>query len=118
MVRTEDINDWVEAWNAYDLDRIMLHYADSIEFTAQTVVSRWNKPDGKLNGKEDLRQHFRKGLDLAPNVHFTIEEILYAPNGYAVLYRRENGNRVLDAVELDKTGLAIKVTAYYLDRQS
>jgi ketosteroid isomerase-like protein len=118
MEKTEIINDWLKAWNDHDLDRIMHHYADNVEFIAQTVVKRWDKADGKLNGKEELRKHFSKGLALAPDIHFTLEEILLAPNGYAVLYSRENGNRVLDAVELDESGLAIKVTAYYLHQQS
>jgi ketosteroid isomerase-like protein len=118
MEKTEIINDWLDAWNDHDLERIMQHYADNVEFTAQTVVTRWDKADGTLKGKEALRKHFAKGLALAPDIHFTLEEILFAPNGYAVLYHRDNGNRVLDAVELDDSGLAIKVTAYYLHQQS
>jgi len=115
--KEEIIADWLDAWNHHDLDRIMQHYAEDVEFTAQTVVTRWGKADGKLKGKEELRNHFGRGLALAPDIHFTLEEILLAPNGYAVLYHRENGNRVLDAVELDDSGLAIKVTAYYLHQQ-
>src|SRR3984957_19547479 len=114
----EIINDWLEAWNSHDLDRIMQHYAEEGEFSAQTVVTRWGKADGKLKGKAELRAHFSKGLALAPDIHFTLEEVLLAPNGYAVLYRRDNGNRVVDAVELDASGLAVKVTAYYLQQQS
>ena len=118
MQKSEIIQDWIDAWNHHDLDRIMQHYADNVEFMAQTVITRWAKADGKLKGKDELRRHFSKGLALAPDIHFTLEEILLAPNGYAVLYHRENGNRVLDAVELDDSGLAVKVTAYYLHQQS
>ena len=117
MLKNEIIQDWLDAWNHHDLDRIMQHYADNVEFTAQTVVTRWGKADGKLKGKEELRKHFSKGLTLAPDIHFTLEETLWAPNGYAVMYHRENGNRVLDAVELNDSGLAVKVTAYYLNVQ-
>ena len=118
MQKEDIITDWLDAWNCHDLDRIMQHYADDVEFTAPTVVTRWAKTDGKLKGKEELRKHFSKGLEPAPKIHFTLEEILFAPNGYAVLYHRENGNRVLDAVELDDSGLATRVTAYYLHQQS
>lgn len=118
MSKEEIIHDWIDAWNQHDLERIMHHYSEDIQFTAQTVVTRWAKADGKLIGKEELRKHFEKGLSLAPQIHFTLEEILFAPNGYAVLYHRENGNRVLDAVELNEAGLAVKVTAYYLAPQS
>ena len=117
MNKADMISDWIEAWNTHDLERIMSHYADEVEFTAQTVIARWGKADGKLKGKEELRLHFGKGLALAPDIHFTVEEILWAPNGYAVLYHRENGNRAMDAVELNEGGQAAKVTAYYLNEQ-
>jgi SnoaL-like domain len=108
---------WIEAWNSKDLDRIMEHYAADVEFVASTVVRRWNKPDGKLRGHTELRDHFRRGLELAPNLHFEIEDVFSAPNGYAVLYRRENGNRVLDVVELDQDGKGRRVNAFYLEDQ-
>jgi len=117
MTKAEIVHDWIAGWNAHDLERIMHHYADNVEFTASTVVSRWDRADGKLNGKEELSQHFAKGLSLVPDIHFTVEEILWSPVGYAVIYHRENGNRVLDAVELNAEGLAVKVTAYYLTTQ-
>jgi plasmid stabilization system protein ParE len=109
---------WIAAWNDRDLDRIVSHYADAVEFEAATVVRRWQRSDGRLHGIAELREHFRIGLELVPNLHFSLEEILDAPSGYAVLYRRENGNRVLDAVELDANGKAIRVTAFYLTDQS
>jgi hypothetical protein len=109
--------DWIEAWNAKDLDRIMGHYAVDIEFVANTVVRRWQKPDGKLRGLAELRDHFGLGLKLVPELHFEMESVFFAPSGYAVLYRRENGNRVLDVVELNSEGKARRVTAYYQGEQ-
>jgi hypothetical protein len=58
------------------------------------------------------------GLALAPDIHFSEEALLYTPGGYALLYRRENGNRVLDVVELDGEGLASRVRAYYESDQA
>ena len=109
--------DWIAAWNAHDLDRIMKHYANDVEFEANTVVARWPKPDGKLRGSTELREHFRFGLSLAPHIHFTLEQVFSAPSGYAVLYRRDNGNQVLDVVELNADDKAQKVKAFYLNEQ-
>jgi len=108
---------WIGAWNARDLDRIMEHYAADVEFEANTVIRRWQKPDGKLRGLAELRDHFRLGLELAPDLHFDLEDVFSAPSGYALLYRRENGNRVLDVVELDGEGKARRVKAFYLGEQ-
>ncbi len=111
-------NEWIEAWNARDLDRIMDHYSSDVEFEANTVVRRWQKPDGKLRGLDELRRHFRLGLELAPNLKFVIEDVFWVPSGYAVLYRRENNNRVVDVVELNADGKAWRVKAFYLAAQS
>ena len=111
------VEDWIDAWNSRDLDRILGHYADAVVFEANTVVHRWNRPDGTLRGIEELREHFRMGLELAPAIHFELEEVFSAPSGYAALYQRDNGNRVLDVVELDSEGKAKQVKAYYQGEQ-
>ena len=109
---------WIEAWNSHDLDRIMSHYADDVIFEVQTAVARWNKADGRLLGREELRKHFALGLQLAPRLHFTLEDVFLSPSGYAILYHRENGNRVIDAVTLDKDGRTSRVTAFYKAAQA
>jgi len=118
---TDDVRmlaeQWIQAWNSRDLDRIMDHYAADIEFEANTVVGRWRKADGKLVGRAELREHFRLGLELAAGLRFVMEEVFSAPSGYAVLYRRENGNRVIDVVELDGDGKARRVKAFYAAEQ-
>jgi SnoaL-like domain len=108
---------WIAAWNAHDLDAIMDHYAGDVVFRADTVVSRWNRPDGTLRGKSELREHFRRGLERAPALHFTLRTVLTCPGGYAVFYERENGNVVIDAVEVDAHGRGVRVQAYYASRQ-
>lgn len=108
---------WIQMWNSRDLDGIMAHYAPDIEFEANTVVRRWQKPDGKLHGLSELRRHFQAGLELAPNLHFELEDLFTTPSGYAVLYRRDNGNRVIDVVELNGDGLAVRVKACYAEEQ-
>jgi hypothetical protein len=122
MTNSDDMRSsaaaWIESWNRHDLDAIMAHYADDVVFEANTVITRWNRPDGKLHGTDELREHFRRGLDRAPSLHFELEAVLTAPSGYAALYRRDNGNRVLDVVELNSEGKASVVKAFYLESQA
>ena len=114
----EHAQSWVAAWNAHDLELILSHYADDAELQAPTVVRRWGREDGIIRGKEELRQHFRTGLQLAPNLRFELEDVFMSPGGYAILYRRENGNRVIDAVVLNADGNAQTVRAFYVDSQA
>jgi ketosteroid isomerase-like protein len=57
---------WLAAWKARDLDAIMACYPDDVDFAASTVIRRWQRPDGQLHGKAELRRHFQLGLELAP----------------------------------------------------
>jgi ketosteroid isomerase-like protein len=108
---------WIGAWNRHDLEGILSHYADNVVFQAATVARRWNRPDGILRGKTELRAHFTKGLELALDLRFDFEEMFHCPGGYAVLYRRNNGNRVIDVVELDDDQLIRNARAFYADEQ-
>ena len=96
----------------------MACYAEDVDFAAPTVVTRWGRADGRLNGKAELRSHFERGMRLAPGLTFTEEAFMTCPGGYALTYRRENGNRALDLVELDQHGHAHRVRAYYEHAQS
>jgi hypothetical protein len=118
MSARDHADRWLAAWNAHDLDAIMAGYAEGVDFVAPTVVGRWGRPDGRLVGRAELGRHFARGLELAPDLAMVEEHLMTAPDGYALLYRRENGNRALDAVQLDEDGLASRVHAYYLDQQS
>jgi len=99
---TPHATSWIAAWNRRDLDAILDHYAEEIVFQADTVASRWGRPDGVLRGKAELREHFKRGLELAGDLRFELEEVFTCPGDYAVLYRRKNGNRVIDTVVLDE----------------
>ena len=52
------VSGWIDSWNQRDLDGIMAHYAEDVLFEANTVVSRWDRRDGRLHGAAELREHF------------------------------------------------------------
>ncbi len=109
--------DWINAWNAHDLDKIAAHYADDVVLTAATVVDRWNRPDGTLRGKAEVLEHFRKGLELAPDLHFYLEAVMGGPDGFAVVYEREDGRLVANAVSVDGAGRATEIRVYSVARE-
>lgn len=105
--------EWIAVWNRRDLDGFLDHYAEEVEFCAPTIVARWGIASGKLTGKAELRKHFARGLEVAPNTHFELVAVLHEVNALTVLYRRETGALVADAVELDQSGKVIRGHAYY-----
>lgn len=54
--------EWLESWNSHDLDRIMGHYNEQIEFVSPFVVKLLNDRTGTVNGKASLRDYFSKRL--------------------------------------------------------
>ena len=56
-------NHWVAAWNAHDLDLIMMHYDDAIELISPVAAQLLGNSDGKVVGKANLRAYFQRGLE-------------------------------------------------------
>jgi hypothetical protein len=112
----EHASRWLEAWNAHDLEAIVTCYAENVEYAAPAVAG--GREDRRLRGREELREHFARGLELAPNLTVTEESLLVGPGGFAILYRREDGHRAIEAVELDNSGLVAQARVYYEREQS
>lgn len=90
----ETAEDWVAAWNARDLERILSHYAEDVVFSSPTVVTRYGEPCGVLRGKSAMREHFCRGLaTFETNVRFTLVDVLAGVNGYTIYYSREREPR-------------------------
>jgi DNA-binding transcriptional MocR family regulator len=109
----EHADRWLEAWNDHDLDAILECYAEEIDFASPSVAELGGPKEGRLSGHEELRAHFARGLERAPGLAFTEEALLKGAGGYALVYRREDGARVVESVELDKKGQAIRARAFY-----
>jgi hypothetical protein len=109
----EHADRWLDAWNAHDLDAILDLYAEEIDFASPTVAAFGGSVEGRLSGREELRAHFARGLERAPALAFTEEALLTGTGGYALVYRREDGARVVESVELNEKGEAIRARAFY-----
>lgn len=107
----EHADRWLDAWNAHDLDEIVACYSEDVEFVLPALVG--DSEERKISGREALREHFRHGLELAPNLAVDEESLLVGPSGFAILYRREDGHRAIETVELDGNGLAARVRVFY-----
>jgi hypothetical protein len=60
------VRDWIDAWNAHDVERVLGHYAENVVLVAEGVRTRLGRADGTARGKDELRDHFRLGLARDP----------------------------------------------------
>jgi hypothetical protein len=104
--------EWCDAWNRRDVEAIMAHYADDVEFNSPTIVHRWGNANGWIRGKDRLRANFQIGVK-APNLRFELIDVLVGVGAMCVIYRRETGTLVSDLVEFDANGLGRRVFSCY-----
>ena len=107
--------EWIAAWNAHDLERILAHYADDVELTSQFVARLTGRSEGSVRGKAALRDYFARGLQAFPTLRFDFIR-LYSGVGSCVLeYHSVNGLRTAELMEFDERGNVRRVLAHYCD---
>jgi len=106
-------NHWVAAWNAHDLEMIMMHYEEAIELTSPAAAQLLGKPDGKVTGKAKLRAYFQRGLEAYPELRFHLEDVLWGVNSVVLYYANQKGTRTAEFMELSADGKVTRVVANY-----
>jgi hypothetical protein len=106
-------NDWIEAWNAHDVDAIMDHYAASVTLTSPVAAKLLSDPCGTIAGTEGLRRYFKKGLEIYPELSFELLDVMWGISTVVLYYRNQVGTRSGEFMELDSDGKVIRVVANY-----
>jgi hypothetical protein len=115
---TEDIgnkfaNDWIKSWNSHDLDRVMSHYDDDVEYFSAFVAKLTGDESGRQCGKENVRNYLKKGLEAYPDLHFELENVFVGITSITLQYRSVNNPLAAEVFELNKKGLATRVQCHY-----
>jgi ketosteroid isomerase-like protein len=105
--------EWISAWNRHDLEAIVDHYADDVVSISPLAVTRLGIPDGRIEGKEQLRNYFAGGLEVAKDLHFELQRVLIGVEGMAIYYVRESGRHVVDVMTLNDEGKAATARVLY-----
>lgn len=104
---------WLGAWNAHDLDAILSHYAEDVEFTSPFVVRLTADPSGTLRGKTALRDYFSRGLAAYPDLRFELIRVLTGVDSVTLYYRSVNGLYAAETMQVGGDGLVKRVWAHY-----
>jgi hypothetical protein len=62
--------EWIAAWNAHDLPRILSHDEDDLEMASPRIVEVAGEPSGVLRGKASVGAYWGKALRLIPDLRF------------------------------------------------
>jgi hypothetical protein len=106
--------DWVDAFNRHDLDAVLGHYAEDIEFCSPAVIDVMREHSGIVRGKEALRKYFGKALEKYPDLGFEVLHILTGVDSITILYRSLHRGRLgAEVMTLNEEGLVAKVSVHY-----
>jgi hypothetical protein len=104
---------WVAAWNSYDLDAIMSHYDVDVVLISPVAAKILDRPSGTVEGDAALRNYFKRGLELYPNLHFELLDVMCGLASIVVLYKNQKGTMTAEFMEFGKNGKIIRVVANY-----
>ncbi|MQS16987.1 nuclear transport factor 2 family protein [Streptomyces kaniharaensis] len=90
--------EWAAAWNSRDLERILAHYTEDVVFASPRIVEFLGDPSGEVIGKRALRAYWAKGLQLLPDLHFTVEDVRASVDTVVINYRNERGQAVAEVL--------------------
>ncbi len=57
------VAQWIDAWNARDIEAVLTHYADDVVFTSPTALRFVPETGGTVHGKHALRSYWTVALD-------------------------------------------------------
>lgn len=106
-------SDWLDAWNAHDLERILGHYTDDFEMFSPVIVQVMGDQDGRLQGKQAVRAYWAKALSLFPSLRFEPICTLIGVGSIVIHYVGATGRRVAEVFNFNAEGLVFRAQAHY-----
>ena len=80
---------WAEAWNQRDIEQVLDHFHDDVEFTSPTAAAVMGVPT--MKGKAALREYWTTALSRISSLRFRLDRVLWdsAQRELAIIYTAE-----------------------------
>lgn len=105
--------EWIAAWNALDLPRVLALYADDFEMASPLIVEVAGEPSGVLRGKDKVGAYWAKALDRVPDLHFRKVGVFLGARGLAIQFENQKGRLSVETFEFDERGVVTRSAAHH-----
>ena len=105
--------EWVSAFNAHDLERILSHYVDDVTLVSPRVRVITGEENSVVSGKEQLREYFGRALSRVPDLHFTLDEVYPGVGSVVLRFHTADGRDGAELMIFDADGRVREVRAHY-----
>ncbi len=106
---------WLDAWNRHDMEAILSHYAEEVEYESPLVSMLMESTVNEFTGKDRLREYVRRGLALYPDLRFTLLYALAGVNGLVIVYRSVINRIAAEVLTLNAKEQVSRVSVYYCE---
>lgn len=72
--------DWVDAWNAHDIEKILSHYSEDFMIETPMAIKLYPQSGGIVVGKSEVRKYWTIGLKRSPNLKFELLDLFMGVN--------------------------------------
>ena len=110
-------SEWIDAWNAHDLERVLAHYADDFEMTSPYIAQIAGEPSGTLRGKAAVAAYWKKALGLIPDLRFELIAVLTGVDSVTLHYKGAGGRLAAEVFHFRPDGKVIRAFAHYAAAQ-
>jgi ketosteroid isomerase-like protein len=106
--------EWIEAWNAHDLGRILSHYTDDFEMRSPIITERTGVSSGVLKGKQAVSAYWAPALTAPSSLKFVLHDVLVGTDSIALYYYNvTRGRMVAEILVLNSQHQVVSGSAHY-----
>lgn len=105
--------EWIDSWNAHDLDRVLAHYADDFEMSSPIIVQMVEEPSGILRGKAAVRTYWTMALERIPDLHFELISVLAGVMSIVLYYKSARGRLAAEVFHFNADQKVARAAAHY-----
>ncbi len=87
---------WVDAWNARDLEALLLLYADDIQL--RSPFAKVFAQDGTIRSKAQLREYWGEAMRRMPNLSLQLVAVYTGHQAMVLHYRDNSGRNVIETM--------------------
>lgn len=108
--------EWIDAWNARDLERVLTLYDDNPEMVSAGIIKLGINTEGRVRGKDNLRAYWSRALAGHTDLHFRLLDVFASPDSIIVRYLNERGDTMCEYLRLGRDGRIVQGSANHLTK--
>jgi hypothetical protein len=105
--------EWIESWNAHDLNRVLSHYANDFEMSSPVITQVTGEPSGSLRGKAAVGAYWQKAMELVPDLQFELLSVLAGVNSITLYYKGARGRLAAEVFHFGPDRKVTRAFAHY-----